>query len=51
VTLVRTLRSVARTEWNPAWHADDTMGGVVFMSLAAVIALIAFVRQRAKATT
>jgi len=51
VTLVRTLRSVARTEWNPAWHADDTMSGVVVLGGAALIALIAFVRQRAKATT
>jgi hypothetical protein len=51
VTLVRTLRSVARTEWNPAWHADDTMRGVVFLSAVAVVALIAFVRARAKAAT
>ena len=51
VTLVRTRRSVARTEWNPAWHADDTMRGVVFLGGVAVVALIAFVRQRAKTAT
>jgi hypothetical protein len=49
VTGVRTLRSVARTEWNPSWHADDTMAGVVFMSAGALIALIALVRQRTRA--
>jgi hypothetical protein len=51
VTLVRTPRAIARTQWNPAWHADDTMGGVVFMSGAALIALIAFVRKRASLTS
>jgi hypothetical protein len=47
VTVVTREGSIAKTEWNPAWRADDAVTGVVFLSLAAVGALIGLVAMRA----
>jgi hypothetical protein len=46
VTVVRNYRTVARTAWNPAWHADSTIAGITFLGIIAGVALIVAWRKR-----
>jgi hypothetical protein len=47
VTIVTRMGSIAKTEWNPAWRANDAVDGVAVLSLCAVGALITLVGIRA----
>jgi hypothetical protein len=54
VTLVRSGTLVSRTTWNPVWRSEDTVAGVVFLSVLAVATLLVLgyrrIRSRAHVT-
>lgn len=40
VTLLRVGSLTVRSSWNPAWRGDDTMAGVVFLSIVSFASLV-----------
>jgi len=40
VTLIHVGSLTVRSSWNPAWRGDDTMAGVVFLSIVSFASLI-----------